>query len=305
MSGHRYVRPPIGVIHERVVGVPATYGGEKIPVAYVRGRRGGRRYYGQIRGNVVDIRQSSAKKPENKIFTKDKMGTKIYMTQKKKKKTKQRGIVKRFIPATIAPKRKLVRVKASQYGTIECPAGAIGKTPVNMFNICDPFSASSNQQPLGYDQWQTLYNSAVVLGVKLVARIHNRSTVAVITGITACNEGQGTTTLTDYEHYQEIKGTKSRLLSPDVDHTTMFMKVNTKKHVGVRKIMDEDEWHCLDLANETAPVRTAYFHLWAQPMDQATALTNASTNSVQVNYTVEYIILLHDQIIPSTRPTHA
>lgn len=301
----RYIHGPYTGKH-KVEGIPATYRGSPVVTQYIRGRRGGRRFYGRIRGNKIDLRRGSAKPSENKILSKSNMGTKIYMYKKKSKKNKkQRGIIRPYIPATIAPKKKLVRVKSSQYGTIDNTAGAVGRTLVNMFNICDPFSSASAQQPLGYDQWKALYNAAVVVGVKVVARIHNRSAVAVIAGITACNEDQGTTVLSNYEHYQEVKGTKSRLLSPDVDHTIIFMKVGTKRHVGVKNIMDEDEWHCLDLASETAPVRTAYFHLWAQPMDQSTALTDASSNSVQINYTVEYIVLLHDQIIPSTRPTHS
>lgn len=300
---YRYVHGPYTGKH-KITGIPATYRGHPVVEGTIRGRRGGRRVYGTIRDRTIDLRRSSAKPPENKILVKDKMGTKIYMYKKKSKKPKQRGIVRRYIPATLAPKRKLVRMKTSINATLQCTDGVIDKMSINMFNFQDPFSAFSTQQPLGFDQWKTLYNSAVVVGLKVVARIHNRSAVAIITGITACNETQGTGTLTNSNHYQETKGTKSRLLSPDVDHLTMFHKVGTKRHIGVKNLMDEDEFHCLDLANETAPQRTSYFHLWAQPIDQTTSLIDASSNSPQVNVTAEYIILLHDQIIPTTRPTH-
>lgn len=180
-------------------------------------------------------------------------------------------------------------VKAFTYA---CTTGALEAKSVKMFGFDDAWKALGAEQPLGYDGYKVFYRKGVTLGVKIVARIHNKGTAGIMCGITPMPESQADNGLTSFQHYMELPATKSRLLSADVDHTVLFHKVGTARHVGVKKLKDEDAFH-VDLPNETTSTRDAYIHVWAQPIDQTT------TNAVEVVVTVEFLILLFDYIVPA------
>lgn len=210
----------------------------------------------------------------------------------RRRRGRRRGIIRRRLPRALAPARKVVRLKCVFESTLTCTSGALAYNAFKMFDITDPMGASSAFQPLGYDQWKTLYNKGVVIGVKVTSRVHNKGTAGVMFGLTAMPENQSSTGLTLLNHYMELPQTKSRLLSPDVDHGIVSLRVNTGRHVAVKKLLDEDAFH-VDLDGEVAPTRDAWFHLWVQPIDKAT------TNSVEQVTTLEYLILLFDPIVPA------
>lgn len=213
-------------------------------------------------------------------------------TTRRYRRRRRRGIVRRRIPRALTSLTRIVRARAVGATTHPCTSGAINVTTVSMFDVTDPFVGAGSGQPLGYDQWKSLYNKGYVVGLKVTLRAHNTGTVAVMYGITPLPESQGASTLTPYNYYMELPGTKARILSPDVDHGVLVSKVSTRKHVHVKNLQDEDTFH-FDLDNETAPTRGAYFHLWVQPIDAS------STNSVQFVYTAEYLIRLFDPIVPA------
>lgn len=215
------------------------------------------------------------------------------MTKNKRRRRGRKGIIKKRIPRSLCPKSMLQLVKASNYITHTCTAGALALTPIQGNSVDDPFLAKGAGQPLGYDQWKALYRKATVVGSRVKVTVYNGSTTSVIYGITACPESQGTTALSDYEYYREFPGTKSRLLSPDVDHGYMSAKRKTKNMMSVSKIKDNDEL-ALNLVTETAPTRQWYWHIWFQPTDQTT-----TTGYIEAVIDVEYVVLLHDNIIPS------
>lgn len=291
---------------KRVTGIPATIGGKRVVSGTYRARGPGFIRRGEFKDGKEVSSRKVGKSSEKEILVSNKMGkTKVIVNYKKGKKNKKQGVIRKYIPATIQPKRKLVRFKTVNYGTIENASGALASWYISLLDITDPFGAGSNQQPLGYDQWKTLYKQGVVIGSKVTIRYHNRSTVSYMVGITPCSVNQGNTPLSNYEHYMEAKGTKARLLSPDIDHTTMFHKVSTKKHLGLRNLMDEISYHNTDLDAESGPNVDCFWHIWAQPQDQSSSTSNAGATSIQLVMTAEYIVLLHDPIVPSTRPTHA
>lgn len=172
-------------------------------------------------------------------------------------------------------------------------AGALNNLTIQGNSFDDPFGSGSTQQPLGYDQWKALYKKAKVLGCKVTYSVHNGSTGAVVVGITPCSKNQGTTALSNFEHYMEAPGTKYRILSPDVDKCTIVARRSTKKMLKINNVRDASEIE-MGIDTETPPTDNYYFHVWAQPLDQTTALTG-----VQTVYKVEYIVLLYDPIIPS------
>lgn len=211
--------------------------------------------------------------------------------RKRVKKTKK-GIVRRYIPRAIVPKRKIVRFKAVTNFTPTLTSGAIDVAPIQMNSFDDPFMALTDAQPLGYDQWKALYKYAHVIGSKVTIRAFNSGSSSILLGITPMSLNQGTTELTLFDHYMECPGTKTKLLSPDVDHVTMFHKINVKKHLGVKNLLDTNEYR-VDLPGEVAPTKMCYWHVWAQSQDRSTS------GSAIITMTAEYVIVLHDYITPA------
>lgn len=228
---------------------------------------------------------------ENKNLGLNKMRKNLRKTNKRK--FKKRGIVKRGIPRTLQPANKLIRVKMTDYQYFNCTAGAIAIKTFSGTNIVDPLDTASVQQPLGYDQWKAMYRTAYVVGMKVRCTLWNNQTTALMYGITMCDKNQGTTALTNYEYYKEVPKTVSRLLSPDVDHGVLTNAISTKKALHVKDIKDNDGIR-VNLQSDSAPSEQYYAHVWVQPVDQTTALSQ-----VQAVLDVEYIVLLTNPIIPS------
>lgn len=130
------------------------------------------------------------------------------------------------------------------------------------------------------------------MGARVTCRFHNKGSVAVMVGITLQPENFPASLLTTSAHYMELPTTKTRLLSPDVDHCVLSHRCSVKKHLHLSNVKDNKDL-IVDLDGETTPTRTAYYCFWAQPVDQAT------TNSVDMVVTAEFLILLTDPIIPA------
>lgn len=214
-------------------------------------------------------------------------------TTRRRYKRRRLGRIRRRIPRVLVPRSKIVRLKTVYaQKAFTSTSGALAMVPVSLFNITDPWVGNSSLQPLGYDQWKVLFNKAFVVGLKVTVRVHNEGTVGVMFGVSPMPESQGGTGLTQYNHYMELPQTASRILSPEMDHAVLVSKVGTARHVGVRKLRDEDQFH-VTLAAETQPARDAYVHIWCQPIDQET------TNNVELVVTAEYLVVLYDPVIPA------
>lgn len=212
---------------------------------------------------------------------------------RRRRNRRRRGIVKRRIPRALTTKTKIIRCKASNYVPISMATGAMSMVPIQGNSCDDPFTSGGNGQPLGFDQWKALYRSAYIIGSKVTVTYHNTGSNSVMCGINKMDVPQGTTSLASYEYYKELPGTKSRLVSPDVDHTRFSMSASTKRHLSAKNIKDEEDLK-MNLITETQPTRIFYYHVWFQPTDQA-----ATINGTEAVIDVDYIVLLTDPIIPS------
>lgn len=213
-------------------------------------------------------------------------------TQKRKRR-RGRGIIRRRLPRTLWSREKVIHTKmVDSYSSAGGASGAIEMRQISAMNVNDPFGGSSTQQFLGFDQWKTLYKKACVLGIKITARLHNKGSVGAMFGISAHPENQANTALDNFEHYMEIGPTKARLLSPDVDHGILTFTINTRRHLHLKSLRDEDAFHC-NISTDVEPSRTFYLAVWHQPVDQATQC------AYEVVLTYDYIIRLFDPIIPA------
>lgn len=215
------------------------------------------------------------------------------MVKGKKKNGGKKGVIRKRIPRAINPRVKVIRVKCSDYIPMSCTSGAISRVAIQGNSCDDPFAGNGTIQPLGYDQWKALYKSAYVIGAKVNMTVHNTAAKSIMYGITPMHKSQGTTTLSSYEYYNELPKTRSRLLSPDVDHGYLSSKTSTKKHMHRKNLTDENDLK-VNLVDEIQPADIFYFHAWVQPTDQTTTVSD-----IECVFTVEYIVLLTDPVIPT------
>lgn len=230
---------------------------------------------------------------KNNSTNKEMAYKKTTKTKRRRNNRKKRGIVKKYIPRALTSNRKLIRCKLSDYQTLTCTSGALATSMVDCTSIVDPFGGYGSGQPLGYDQWASLYHTAYVLGTKIKVTLWNNQTTALAYGINICSKDQSSTALTDYEHYRELPKCVSRILSPDVDHGYITNRVSTKKHLGIKDILDNDTLRN-NIATGTTSAERFYAHIWCQPLDKSTTLT-----AVQAIIDVEFIIMLCNPVIPA------
>lgn len=216
------------------------------------------------------------------------------MNKRKKNDDPKKGYKKQYIPRSVQPRKKMIRVKASNYWTIANTSGAMSQITCSGNSIYNPFHSGSTQQPLGFDQWAALYNYGTVVGSKVHVTIHNGSSSAIVYGIYPAQVAQQDTNLGNYEYYRELQGTKSRLLSPDMDHGYLSNTVSVKKHLSIKNPMDDDLIRTRLAGTPSDPTNEFFWHIFVQPADQA-----STTSGIDVIVEVEYLVILHDPIIPS------
>lgn len=219
------------------------------------------------------------------------------MARKRRSTRRKRGYLRRRrVPRTLAPPRQLVKLKLTQ-GVALNPgaAGAIATTNFIINDIADPEGASGVQQPLGYDQWSTLYQRFCVIGAKAYLIMHNEDTsYAQVYGMHATTEANA---LTSYEHYRELPNTRMKLLTPDVDHSGVVGKYSIKKLTGVKKLLHETDLNGTTSSyaggGQASPDRKVYLQLFAQPLQ-------GQDSGVMRGYiTIEYLVVFYDPVIPS------
>lgn len=212
---------------------------------------------------------------------------------KRRGKKRRRGIIRKKVPRSLTTQEKVIRAKlVDGYTSAGGASGALDVRFLNVMDICDPTSGHTNQQILGYNEWAAFYRKACVIGLSVRVRMHNKSSVGVMFGITPMPENQSNNTLTSYEHYMELPGTVSRLLSPDVDHAVLTYRLAPRKFLHLKSLRDEDAFHCV-LATETGPSRTFWLNVWLQPIDGSTQ----SAHECVIEY--DFLIRLFDPIVPA------
>lgn len=204
---------------------------------------------------------------------------------------RRRGIIRKRLPRSLTPRTKIITCKVVESEARTHTSGALERLNVHTIDITDPFGTGSTAQPLGYDQWRTLYDKAKVLGVKVKFTVHNSGSEPIMMGMNA-RYPNNISGLNDWEYQCELPGTVSRILSQDIDHGTLSLKRSTKKLCNIANLKDAQELEC-DLNTPTAPTIDPIIECWTQPFDKATA------TDADAIVEVTYIVLLYDPIIPA------
>lgn len=212
-------------------------------------------------------------------------------TKKYRRRNYRRKFYRKRIPR-LQPWSTCVKLKTISPQSIDGAAGVL-TTQVYCLNGCyDPFLANDTAQPLGFDQWATLYRKYCVIGWKVkVELVTKDNSNAAVVGFAPSTSS---TALASYMHYKESPANRSVTLTPDIDKSMFVTKGSIEKFLfgGRRrgKILSDDETTALCTAN---PVRPVYGHLYVQAFDATSDIA-----AVLANITIEQIVVFFDPIIP-------
>jgi len=213
---------------------------------------------------------------------------------KKRKRTRSRGRGRIGRAVSLWPASRLVKFKVvTAFSVAADVAGQLKSHTVKLNSLNDPTGGLSAQLPLGVDQWAAMYRRYCVVGATVFVKVHNvTSTGGVSYGLSVLEPGN-TTAFTEASSYLELPRTKSRILSPDMDHSGLGISWSAKKSFKVAKIKDARELHGDFSTAPGDPTSTCVAHFWHHDI-------NATENYTLEGYlTVEYICLLTDRILPA------
>lgn len=214
-----------------------------------------------------------------------------YRPRRNRRRRGRRGIRRISRAVTLWPRQKLVKMKLAFYYSTITGTGTIAATAVKANSLNDPTGSLSAQLPLGLDQWAAMYQKYVVVGSKIWARCHNVSgTGSMMYGITLKNTAS---TLNDYTYYLESPMTRAKMLSSDVDHSSVGISYNAKRFWHVRKFHDAEDQHGAFSTTPGDPTDIAYYHLWVHDTSTSEAQT------FEMVLTQEFYVLLFDPIVPA------
>lgn len=217
---------------------------------------------------------------------------KKYRTKRRRGTRRRTGRKRMRIIPSLWPREKLVRMKLCSkftFGPTGSTVCSIAPIKANSFN--DPMGAYGAQLPLGLDQYAALYAKYIVIGSRITLKFHNvSSTGAVAVGIGLFDNA---TSLNQAEYYMETPGTKSVLLSPDVDHTVLKKGYSAKKFWRIKNLHDNVDQHGALSTTPGDPTDIAYWHFWFQDV-------NATENMTIEGFAqIDYYVLLMDRIMPA------
>lgn len=182
-------------------------------------------------------------------------------------------------------------LKSVAHFNVDAGAGTIYVNTVNLNSAFDPTGVIGSGQPLGFDQYTALYQRCAVVkwSVKLeVCSTDNTNPIMI--GFTPLVTSTG---LSTYDHYKELPGTVSTILTPDVDKSKLFAKGGVKRYFlppSARLMSDDTVTHGVG----GNPSRILYGHIWVQSMDEASDPSN-----VRVIATIWQTVVFYVPEIPS------
>lgn len=219
--------------------------------------------------------------------------TRTGVLRRKRRRFKGRLRRVRRVP-TLWPSSQLVKMKVvAAFTSSPDTPGAI-KTHTLFWNtLNDPLSGMSQNLPLGLDQWAALYSRYCVVAARAFVKVHNvTSTGAVAYGLTSYPPGN-TSAPTSHEAAMEHPYTRSRILSPDMDHSGLALSWSAKRAFKVKNLRDASELQAAFSTSPSSPASTARFYLWSQDVN------STETHTIEGFVTMEFVVLLMDRILPA------
>lgn len=196
-------------------------------------------------------------------------------TYKKKKKY--------ALARTLAPKMRPFRLRYVENITMN--PGAVGAQAIQYFSangMYDPYFTGVGHQPLGFDQYMTMYDHFVVTQSKCTAYMHNQETSdTVVLGI-FLNDDTNTLAVSTAQQ-NEQPNTKWRYLSPTGsggDAGTVTKTFNARKDLGRKSPLSDPQ---LKGSTSSNPSEQMYYSIYIGPISSVDSI--AQELQVVIEYT--------------------
>lgn len=181
------------------------------------------------------------------------------------------------------------RLPTSFYNSLDAGAGALQLTILKLNSAYDPCGdGSATIQPMGMDQYESLYNRYVVVGWQLqIEFVSQDNTNPIVVGFTPTRQSSS---LTSQHRYMELPGTVWKVVTPDIDKVVLTAKGSVKRWLlpGGGKLLTDNT---LSATYGADPSKLLYGHIWVQCQD-------SSTDPAAVKYTAKLtqIVVFFDPI---------
>lgn len=153
-------------------------------------------------------------------------------------------------------------------------AGSPGYATFTANDIHDPNTALGGHQPMGRDQWYTLYNKAIVLGSKIEAHLWQQeeidNTERFILGIDLDDDASPHTTVSNALESKRFPHRVVNMNQASDRDVVVYRAFSAKKFFHIRNPIDEEELK-QDISGTLG--RKAYFHVMALPTSSTTTPT--------------------------------
>lgn len=206
-------------------------------------------------------------------------------TYRKKKKAyrSRKALTSNYVPSGM-PTTRVAKLRYVEHISLQSVLGNIATYVFSANDLFDPNHTGTGHQPMGFDQWATLFNHYTVLGSRCTAKVGFKANnvSASMVGI-YITDGK-ISPYTDSDQFQEARKGQTRMLSSGQSFPVkLAQNYSAKRFHNVTDV--NDNISRLGAAVSTSPVEEAYFNLWVQTKDGATK--NFSL-TVEIDYIVTF-----------------
>lgn len=185
------------------------------------------------------------------------------------------------------PVETLTRLRYHSYDTLTPSAASVAVKWYRCNGPYDPDRTGGGGQPMGFDQWSTIYDYYTVLGAKITVKFWSNETTMLTSGILTDNDATLSAPGTISQLIESGRCVyKTALVSTTAGFGNMFTlskKWSAKKWFALSNMRD-----CTDTfgsAVSTTPIREAFFGVFTGATDES-----ADPGAIYADVLIEYIV---------------
>jgi len=215
-----------------------------------------------------------------------------YRRKKAKKSSYARRYRRRRLTMTGIPSgmpvQRIAKLRYVETASVSSTLGVLSAYVFYASSIFDPNYTTTGHQPMGRDQWATLFNHYVVLGSKISVKFIPDNTTTSPMAVGVYLHDDFTVPYTNSNDYIEARRGSYRLQAPGQNeqlNRPVTSYYSAKKFFNVKDVKDNIDRLGAPMAAN--PAENGFFHVWAQTLDN-------STDSVRFCATIDYIVLFSE-----------
>lgn len=203
-----------------------------------------------------------------------------------KKSSRKRAVATRRKPKLVSrgvpsgmPVIRRANLRYVDQVTLTSTSGLLGEYVFRANDLYDPNYTSTGHQPMGYDQWMTLYNHFVVISSKITVKYFGNTSINTQAGIYLSDAVSSAGYSNATGLIEARKGTY-KFLAIDMQ-TVCTSKYNAKQFFN---LSDTKDYSPIQGSSGSSPTEVAAYHLWIQDVSAPASTT------VRALVTIDYIV---------------